>query len=272
MLKFIYIKEEVENNILIGCLSVVTDGFVISKSKFIFETFNKFENINEKWNWYFSNNSDHLMLEDFKILDNKFGIDESMINLLELSFENNLKDLKFNSNDSNLQNLSYTDLSINLEKLFNRKPFLFELHFYFSVKCLSYAKYFEDNPDSLINLNLFDFYIKKENLSTDEYLIEDFLSNITELYEIVSNLKIEEISLCKNENDILNLIKKYINQDFLINGDLNYLTKILSKNLLLFSLLIQEKDFSNILIITLANANISKDEALNNLLEILILN
>lgn len=274
MIKYLYIIEPVGDKIYAGCMSIVINGEKIKNSKFIYSEFNSIEELKLNWAWSFKDELNHTMLNNFVGNSNSEKdypcITDEIVKFFIESYESNIKQIHDkNREQSNKEtNLTYADLFIKAKKILNRAPLAFEMNIIFTLYCVKYANHIEDNPSDLINLNLYEFYIKKERLNRDDFTVEDFLFTIIEVKNIVDYISSKE-KLPYNYMELFNEVGSAIDSDLLVNGDLTSLIKVISRSLfVLFVISNGDKAFRVDNFIKLDT--LTQEEAINSIISLVI--
>lgn len=178
MLYFIYKKEDISiEKKLIGCLAVTEKEGKIENSKFNFQVIDQEMELPTEWTWAFGEKGIHLW--DSNLEDAPDIIYEVVENSLNKFFQEELDKEILNSNkDNDILSLTGKDIIDNLKKIKGEELSELDKQIAFSMALIKIASYLDNNPSYMEEFPLYNAYIKKHNLSEEQYSVEEFVEDI----------------------------------------------------------------------------------------------
>lgn len=175
MIYFIYKKEENNGIHEVACLAINVEDNKVIDTKIIKESFLKDENFSTKWTWSDLTLENHSMLDNFKdsISQDYFFLAHK---ILDKALSSNIK--------SSFLNITTGDL---IEKFKELEDIDKNIKIEISKNILMFKAFmfFNENPEEIYDFPL--FLELKEKTGNSDYMIEDWISDMEELYSEFDN-------------------------------------------------------------------------------------
>ncbi len=182
-----YMYKELKINELLKlmcCMVFKNNGFAGAETKFVFKVTENTNICPDEWkDWFFKENTKnvHLWLDNVNEMnfpplafDSNKNIIQNYENIFNEEYENQVIKIKSNK----IMHITGKEVIEKITLIKGAKLTELDKQIAFAMTLIKIAAYLDNNPEQMTEFPLYLSYIAKHKLTTDEYPVEDFVSDI----------------------------------------------------------------------------------------------